>query len=49
MKIRRSATVSLKFATEDKKQQIESLAAEYQSVTQQYIDLIWEDCSIMYF
>src|SRR3990170_1144696 len=46
MKIKRSATVSLKFATEEKKQQIESLASEYQSVTQQYIDLIWEDSSL---
>jgi len=45
MKIRRSVTVSLKFSTEDKKQQIESLAAEYQSVTQQYIDFCWEDSS----
>src|SRR3972149_4334172 len=45
MKIKRSATVSLKFATEEKKQQIESLLEEYQSVSQRYIDLSWENSS----
>ena len=46
MILKRSATVSLKFSTEEKKQQVESLLEEYKSVSQRYIDLCWEDSSL---
>lgn len=44
--MRRTATISLKFATKAKRQQIESLAIAYQHVVQKYIDIAWEESSV---
>lgn len=43
--MRRTATVSLKFTTEAKKDQLATLTEEYQTIVQEYIDIAWQDSS----
>lgn len=45
MIVKRSATVSLKFSTEEKKQQLEALLEEYKYVVQSFVDLAWDNSS----
>lgn len=46
MIIKRSATVSLKFSTEEKKQQIEFLLEKYKYAVQSFVDLSWGNSSV---
>lgn len=46
MIVRRSATVSLKFSTEEKKKQLEALLEEYKYVVQSFVDLSWDNSSL---